>query len=573
MLYTVAFAFGGTPRQNWWSSRSCWQRVPLFFRVGRRAGPQRSDVAGGCGLLFLRPGGGRRPGPLRTPMRPGVFFTLAAFYLLLVWRDAGDSRYLAAAGAVAGFCYAIKTARALTVAAPASVRAGRSAVRKARPAGGRMRCVGDRALAGPQPGADGQSRSAVWRTACFRTPISTSPRNAIWLASLALARTWCAPPAFRGNWHLATGFREPSARSSLPCPWDSSLSRQSRGTLVLGGGGDSSGLPWFSNTGARFLMPARGVGRLHRRHGVAAARPPGRRSRLQAVLCWPQVIDLWQTGYAFRLHEFPLAAALRIEPEPTYLKRHLDEYTVAQDDRGENAAGCQDPRADRRGQRLPGPRRARHLAIGRIRSSAGFASPGTRVDRSARRVERQLGHRNRCRRSGSGCRPRAGPSARSTRCGSTRARTWCIPARTGNYAPGRTVGNRRWRFDDNLATGWRTWSRFAPACISKSGSITCRRSRPPSSYSPSPGHGLSLEVYGQSAKRRWHALGAAQARPHPPGDLRLDASLAIRRAGYRYVLAATGGGGSTPVGNALVGHESDWGMERVAGSGPIIFTA
>jgi hypothetical protein len=42
----------------------------------------------------------------------------------------------------------------------------------------------------------------------------------------------------------------------------------------------------------------------------------------------------------------------------------------------------------------------------------------------------------------------------------------------------------------------------------------------------------------------------------------------MRRAGYRFVLAATGTGGSTPAGNALMGHESEWGMERVAEAGP-----
>ena len=50
---------------------------------------------------------------------------------------------------------------------------------------------------------------------------------------------------------------------------------------------------------------------------------------LQAVLCWPQVIDLRETRYAFRLHEFPLRAALRAEPEDNYLSRHGDEYKLA----------------------------------------------------------------------------------------------------------------------------------------------------------------------------------------------------------------------------------------------------
>ena len=37
-----------------------------------------------------------------------VFFVLIVFYLLLVWHEQGDDRYLLPAGIAAGFCYAIK---------------------------------------------------------------------------------------------------------------------------------------------------------------------------------------------------------------------------------------------------------------------------------------------------------------------------------------------------------------------------------------------------------------------------------------------------------------------------------
>ena len=50
---------------------------------------------------------------------------------------------------------------------------------------------------------------------------------------------------------------------------------------------------------------------------------------IQAVLCWPHVLAAWETRYNFRLHEFPIAAALRTESEPDYCKRRFDEYNVA----------------------------------------------------------------------------------------------------------------------------------------------------------------------------------------------------------------------------------------------------
>jgi len=52
-----------------------------------------------------------------------------------------------------------------------------------------------------------------------------------------------------------------------------------------------------------------------------------------------------------------------------------------------------------------------------------------------------------------------------------------------------------------------------------------------------------------------------------PQDLRLDAARALRRAGFRYLLVLTGAGGNAPMGNKIVGHEADWGMERAAEAG------
>ena len=87
-------------------------------------------------------------------------------------------------------------------------------------------------------------------------------------------------------------------------------------------------LPWLTNTGARFLMPAVVLAAIAL--GMALPRPVAWAAiALQAVLCWPHVLDAWETRYSFRLHEFPLAAALGVEPEADYCKRRFDEYNVA----------------------------------------------------------------------------------------------------------------------------------------------------------------------------------------------------------------------------------------------------
>ena len=66
----------------------------------------------------------------------------------------------------------------------------------------------------------------------------------------------------------------------------------------------------------------------------------------------------------------------------------------------------------------------------------------------------------------------------------------------------------------------------------------------------------------------WRLLSnspSAVQRPAP--DLRLDATRALRRAGFRYLLAPTGSGGNAPIGNLLVGHEAQWGLERAGEAG------
>jgi hypothetical protein len=69
-------------------------------------------------------------------------------------------------------------------------------------------------------------------------------------------------------------------------------------------------------------------------------------------------------------------------------------------------------------------------------------------------------------------------------------------------------------------------------------------------------------------KGQWHLLTRnPQAIPRPPQDLRLEAARALRASGFRYLLAPTGSGGNAAIGNMLVGHEAEWGLERVGDAG------
>jgi hypothetical protein len=79
---------------------------------------------------------------------------------------------------------------------------------------------------------------------------------------------------------------------------------------------------------------------------------------------------------------------------------------------------------------------------------------------------------------------------------------------------------------------------------------------------------VPLEIYGQDVKGVWRLLAnAPQAIPRPPQDLRLEAVRAIRKSGFRYLLVPTGSGGNAPIGNVMVGHDAEWGLERVGYAG------
>ncbi len=492
----------------------------------------------------------------------GVFFTLAAFYLLLVWRDSGDSRYLASAGATAGFCYAIKAPGVLAVVAgvlfvlaqgraKATFRMAGCAALVMAPWLVRNLVLTGNPIA---PLANGLFPNAYFHLATERILLANwRSLGDVHLAGLP--------------WELAFGYRLQGSFGPLllALPLGLLALRRPAGRWCWAAAAILL-VAWFSNTGARFLMPAMAL--LGFTVAMVLPRPAAWLAiAVQAVLCWPQVVDLWQPGYVFRLHDFPLAAALRLEPEPTYLKRHLDDYTVAK-----MIETYTPPDAK---------------ILGLIGVANAYLARDVRVTWQSAESDRLLDSLRRALESAEplkewhvawpleslqALRFRL-PAASGSECEIAEVRIYSGTdlVYTSPHWQLRAWPNR-WEsplaFDDNLATAWRTWE---PARAGMYLEVRFDHFQTISSavvYSPSAGRGLSLEVYGQAAKRRWHALGTAEARPHPREDLRIEAALAIRRAGYRYVLAATGGGGSTPAGNALVGHESEWGMQRVAEAGP-----
>jgi len=127
--------------------------------------------------------------------------------------------------------------------------------------------------------------------------------------------------------------------------------------------------------------------------------------------------------------------------------------------------------------------------------------------------------------------------------------------------------------DGYLATRWRTWQAVRAGNYFEIAFDRPQRISSLVAYSHAPALGFRPELYGVpagqgNAKPEWRNLGPLLSKRLPLEDLRLEATQAVRRAGYGYLLAPTGGGGAAPIGNAIVGQEGLWGLAQVEQAGP-----
>jgi len=85
---------------------------------------------------------------------------------------------------------------------------------------------------------------------------------------------------------------------------------------------------WF-NTGSRFLIPVLPFLALSLAFVFAKVRAALPLLLVcEAVACWPHVLSRYSDPASWRLRSIPVAAALRLQPEPQYLKDHLPDYAI-----------------------------------------------------------------------------------------------------------------------------------------------------------------------------------------------------------------------------------------------------
>jgi hypothetical protein len=567
MLYTAAFSVGRHSAAKLVEFAFFLATLPLFFRIGRRL--QMTDPASlvAAAFYFCAPVAGIT-GSSSYNDAAGVFFTLAAFYLLLVWHDTGESRYLLPAGALAGFCFAIKSPGVMVAAA--AVVFVLWFARAKRPAA--IVALGSALVMAPW-----LIRNAILTgnplapllNSVFPNPyfhVATEREMAAVLRSFAGVAPWRVP------WQLAFGdkFAGTFGPLLLSLPLGLAALRWRAGRWCWTAAALLA-IPWFWNTGARFLMPSVAVAGLTL--GMALPSPAAWAAAvLQALLSWPLVIGLWDTPYTFRLHEFPLAAALRWEPETAYLSRASGDFQVAQMIEAEtppdakilslitvaNAYLTRDVRVA--WQSAEGDVLLDSLRLAGVNTEPMFAWKTSWPIGVYSGLRIVLPHSSKFE-----C------DIDEIRIYSGEDQVYAGPHWTARAWP--NAWETPLALDGSLATRWRTWQ---PVRVANYFELAFDRPQRISSltvYSHAPALGFHPEVYGMPAgqnadKPAWRNLGTLVSQRLPPEDLRLQATRAIRRAGYGYLLAPTAAAGAAPMGNAILGNEGLWGLAHVGRAGP-----
>jgi 4-amino-4-deoxy-L-arabinose transferase-like glycosyltransferase len=566
MLFVPAFAFGRHSAAKLVHFAFLLATLPLMLRIGRRLLLPDTVAVAAAALYFCSPVVGVS-GSSAYNDAALVFFVLVTFYLLLLWQDTYDVRYLGPAGITAGYCYAIKMP-GIVVLPLALVFVSTQAATDRRKS---MISVLSAALLMIAPwmlratlmtGNPGAPLfNWIFPNGYFHAHIEKELASG--MGSLQGIRPWAIP------YELAAGGRLQGILGPpfLAAPLALLALRRRAGRLCLTAA-VLLAVPWFWNAGTRFLMPSLPL--LALALITALPRPAvWVCMALQAAGCWPQVIDLYDAQHIWRLHDMPVRAALRIEPEDHYLWRKLDDYKIAHILEHDTRPGerifalisVATAYTDRDVVQFWHSASAQQLNEGLRTVSIYRAEPFFEV--RAHWPPRPLW----------GVRIRVAASNPAS---------WCIhdvKLYSGDY---RIFNSPQWRlrarpnvweaplaFDENTATCWRTWvpvragmyveATFDRAQVLSTAVIT----------SHTPRHDLPFEFYGRG-RDGWQLITAKPevARISLP-DLREAATQAIRNAGFKYILAERGPEGNGLLGAAFAGHEAEWGLQKAGYAGRV----
>ncbi len=570
MLFVPAFAFGRHSAARLVHCAFLLASVPLMLRIGRRLGLPDNAALAAAVLYFCAPVAGVAGTSAYTDAG-GVYFTLATFYALLVWRDTRDMRYLAVAGLTAGFCYAIKfpgglvavLAVVFVVAVERKIRIRQVAL----VAGTAMAMASPWILRSLDMTGDPVAplASGIFHNAYFHASMEGSLATS--LGSLGAVRWWRVP------YELIVGgaFNGTMGPVFFALPLGLLALRKGAGRLCWVAAALLAA-PWFWNTGARFLMPALPFLALALALGLAISLP---RQALwvlvavQAVGCWPQTMRLYHPAYTWRLERIPWRAALRIQPEQEYLAEYLTGYYVARLIEEHTAPG------ERIFSMIPVPIAYTDREVLEFWHSAeaaqlrdtlrvGLRTNDTTFDVRAQWTPQKM----------QGIRIRV-PQRLTAE--------WVIHEIKLFAGEERVYGNPQWQldawpnvwelplaFDGNMATRWHSWEplragMYVEADFDRELELSSAVMTSPTAYYP-----VTFEFYGRE-QDGWRLLTSqASVTQRPLGDLKTAATRAVRAAGFQYILTDDNINGNGLLGATVLGHEREWGLEKTAQVGSLL---
>lgn len=562
MLFTFAFAFGKHSSAKLVHFAFLAATFPLMLSIGRRLGWPTWVSASAAALYVISPVAGVT-GTSAYNDAALVFFSLAVFYVLWLWKEESEVRYLFPAGILAGFCYSVKmTGLLMAVASVLFV-----AVMARRRARALLLVTGGATL-----------MIAPWmtrNTVVCGNPVAPFfnrgfPNEHFHIASetelLKQLRTYKgvtaaeAPLELTVRGELLRGLLGPVFLLA-PLGLFALRKRPGRVAAVMA---VLMAVPWFLNTGTRFLLPA--LPWLAFLIAAALPRPLVLACVvLHAVTAFPAVITQYEAPSAWRLHGFPFAAALRIEPEDEYLRNNLWAYRLAELIEKNT---------------LPGARvlvllNAPSAYVTRELVSYWQSSLGDRLtDALALAASQERGSLEQME---AGWPEQPVLALRFRR----------VDGPPGNWGIHEVRLNRGWEvvrssprweleaspnvweaplaFDGSIATRWALWEPARPGMY-----LTVDFGRPqPLTHvtivTTRLAGGTKVEIEGMRPDGAWIMLGGSPTVTlYPPVNLRPLAVRAVRRQGVRYILARIGNSGHGLTGRALASRPLDWGLERVA---------
>lgn len=324
MLFAAAFQIGGDSAAKLVHFAFLLATIPLVVLTGRRLNLTDTQGYLAAALYFMAPVVGLS-GTCAYNDAALVFFTLATFYLLLLWRDTNLPGYALAAGIAAGFCYAIKlTGLVVPPLAILFILCHRRDVK---------------ALIRLSLGA--VFMIAPWMLrALYLTRNPLAPLFDTLFPNLyfnpvtehELAHALSSYPGFHWptalwNWAVVGSAQGVIGPLILAAPLAILALRKPAGRLLL-----AATLlllaPVAFNLGTRFLMPA--LPFLALALAIAIPKPAFiALTVLQAIVCFPPVIAKLEQPQAWAMRGFPWRAALRLQSEADYLKANAGDYVVA----------------------------------------------------------------------------------------------------------------------------------------------------------------------------------------------------------------------------------------------------